>query len=170
MTGVAAAKTLPQPVARGTASHRMEERAQHREEPKERPAVRDDAEGHLVYRNGDVLDNRYEVTKTIGQGTFGKVVACRDRIRGKKVAVKIIKNIEKYRVAAKIEIRVLRHIRDVAESGADLCVKLLDWFDYYGHICLTFDLLGLSVFDFLKENGYHPYPLDHVRKNFLPTH
>lgn len=117
-----------------------------------------------MYRNGDVLDNRYEVTKTIGQGTFGKVVACRDRIRGKKVAVKIIKNIEKYRVAAKIEIRVLRHIRDGAESGADLCVKLLDWFDYYGHICLTFDLLGLSVFDFLKENGYHPYPLDHVRK------
>ena len=36
----------------------MEERTHHREEPKERPAVRDDAEGHLVYRNGDVLDNR----------------------------------------------------------------------------------------------------------------
>ena len=58
MTGVAAGKTLPQPVPRGTASHRMEERTHHREEPKERPVVRDDAEGHLVYRNGDVLDNR----------------------------------------------------------------------------------------------------------------
>lgn len=39
-----------------------------------------------------------------------------------------------------------------------LCVKLLDWFDYYGHICLTFDLLGLSVFDFLvseRQPGTH---------------
>lgn len=30
-----------------------------------------------------------------------------------------------------------------------LCVQMLNWFDYHGHICLTFDLLGLSVFDFL---------------------
>ena len=30
-----------------------------------------------------------------------------------------------------------------------------EWFDYYGHICLTFDTLGLSVFDFLvrRERG-----------------
>ena len=78
--------------------------------------------------------------------------------------MKIIKNVEKYRVAAKIEIRVLRHIRDVVDPGSELCVRLLDWFDYHGHICLTFDLLGLSVFDFLKDNGYHPYPLDQVRR------
>ena len=43
-------------------------------------------------------------------------------------------------------------------SPLSLCVKLLDWFDYYGHICLTFDLLGLSVFDFLvseRQPGTH---------------
>lgn len=40
---------------------------------------------------------------------------------------------------------------------------MLDWFDYNGHICLTFDMLGLSVFDFLRDNQYHPYPLFQVR-------
>lgn len=30
-----------------------------------------------------------------------------------------------------------------------LCVQMLDWFDYHGHMCLAFDMLGLSVFDFL---------------------
>ena len=44
-----------------------------------------------------------------------------------------------------------------------VCVQMLDWFDYSGHICLTFDMLGLSVFDFLKDNQYHPYPLFQVR-------
>ena len=44
-----------------------------------------------------------------------------------------------------------------------ICVQMLDWFDYSGHICLTFDMLGLSVFDFLKDNQYHPYPLFQVR-------
>ena len=29
---------------------------------------------------------------------------------------------------------------------------MLNWFDYHGHICLTFDLLGLSVFDFLVSH------------------
>ena len=26
---------------------------------------------------------------------------------------------------------------------------MLNWFNYFGHMCLTFELLGLSVFDFL---------------------
>lgn len=44
-----------------------------------------------------------------------------------------------------------------------LCVKILDWFDYHGHTCIAFEILGLSVFDFLKDNNYEPYPMDHVR-------
>jgi len=30
-------------------------------------------------------------------------------------------------------------------------------------MCIAFDMLGLSVFDFLKENNYIPYPVDQVR-------
>ena len=44
-----------------------------------------------------------------------------------------------------------------------LCVTLLDSFDYHGHMCIAFDMLGLSVFDFLKDNNYIPYPIDQVR-------
>ena len=62
---------------------------------------------------------------------------------------------------------------------------MLDWFDYHGHMCIAFDLLGLSVFDFLvselgwhfnketghltnvhclqKDNNYVPYPIDQTR-------
>ena len=34
-------------------------------------------------------------------------------------------------------------------SVCSLCVRMLDWFNYHGHICISFDILGLSVFDFL---------------------
>jgi hypothetical protein len=125
--------------------------------------VRDDPEGHLIYTRGDRLETRYEILRTLGEGTFGKVTCCLDRLTGKQVAVKIIKNVPKYRAAAKIEIRVLEQIRDMQLDGQDICVQMLDWFDYSGHICLTFDMLGLSVFDFLKDNQYHPYPLFQVR-------
>ncbi len=39
---------------------------------------------------------------------------------------------------------------------------MLDWFDYHGHTCLAFEMLGSSVFDFLKDNNYEPYPIDQV--------
>lgn len=35
-----------------------------------------------------------------------------------------------------------------------LCVRMLDWFDYHGHMCIAFEMLGLSVFDFLVSTCY----------------
>lgn len=40
---------------------------------------------------------------------------------------------------------------------------MLDWFDFNGHICIAFELLGLSTYDFLKENNFQPFPIDHIR-------
>ena len=40
---------------------------------------------------------------------------------------------------------------------------MLDWCDYYGHVCISFEVLGLSLFDFLKQNNYYPYPIEQVR-------
>lgn len=126
--------------------------------------IRDDEEGHLIYVSGDVLQARYKITKTLGEGTFGKVVEVKDLLdERRKIALKIIKNVDKYREAAKLEINVLKKIKEKDPDGKYLCVQMLDWFDYHGHMCIAFDLLGLSVFDFLKENCYIPYSIDQVR-------
>ena len=53
----------------------------------------------------------------MGQGTFGKVVECTDKKYSTRVAVKIIKAIQKYRDAAKIEIRVLEELGDRDRMG-----------------------------------------------------
>jgi len=127
------------------------------------PSVEDDEEGHLIYRNGDVLQSRYRVMSTLGEGTFGKVVKVKDLDKDEMIALKIIKNVEKYREAAKLEINVLEKLNEKDPQGKNLCVQMLDWFDYHGHICIAFEMLGLSVFDFLKENNYQAYPLEQVR-------
>lgn len=41
---------------------------------------------------------------------------------------------------------------------------MLEWFEHHGHICIVFELLGLSTYDFIKENGFLPFRLDHIRK------
>ena len=129
---------------------------------KKRP-VADDTDGHLAYLPGDVLADRYEIVSTLGEGTFGKVAKVRDLNNGSVVALKVIKNIHKYREAAKLEINVLRKLNAKDPHGVHLCVKMYDSFNYFGHMCLTFEVLGESVFDFLKSNQYVPYPLSQVR-------
>uniref|UniRef100_A0A3Q2Y438 dual-specificity kinase n=1 Tax=Hippocampus comes TaxID=109280 RepID=A0A3Q2Y438_HIPCM len=123
-------------------------------------ADRDTENGHLAYKKGDVLEDRYEILDTLGEGTFGKVVQCLDHKRsGRQIALKIIKNIEKYREAAKLEINVLEKITRRPQS---VC-SMLDWFTYYGHICISFELLSVSTFDFQKGNNFLPYPIHHIR-------
>ncbi|XP_069041592.1 dual specificity protein kinase CLK2 isoform X1 [Lepisosteus oculatus] len=127
-------------------------------------SIRDDEEGHLMYRSGDVLQERYEIVNTLGEGTFGRVVQCIDHRRGgARVALKIIKNVEKYKEAARLEINVLERINEKDPDNKHLCVQMYDWFDYHGHMCISFELLALSTFDFLKENNYLPYSITQVR-------
>jgi hypothetical protein len=131
--------------------------------PVRRRPLTDNSDGHLAYLPGDWVGERYEIITTLGEGTFGKVVKVKDHETEDSVAMKIIKNIHKYREAAKLEVNVLRKLNAKDPSGKHLCVRMFDSFNYFGHMCLTFEILGESVFDFLKSNGYVGYPLDQVR-------
>ncbi|XP_030637519.1 dual specificity protein kinase CLK4b isoform X2 [Chanos chanos] len=124
----------------------------------------DDEDGHLVYHNGYMLRARYEIVSTLGEGAFGKVVECVDHFReGTRVALKIVKNEERYREAAMSEVDVLKEVNSLDSEERFACVRMLDWFDHHGHICIVFELLGLSTYDFLKENGFMPFSVDQIR-------
>uniref|UniRef100_A0A673LQF7 dual-specificity kinase n=1 Tax=Sinocyclocheilus rhinocerous TaxID=307959 RepID=A0A673LQF7_9TELE len=101
---------------------------------------------------------------TLGEGAFGKVVECIDHEKGgARIALKIIKNIEHYRDAAVSEVEVLEQINSLDCDRRYACVRMYDWFDHHGHICIAFELLGLSTYDFLKENSFQPFSMNHIR-------
>lgn len=104
-----------------------------------------------------------QVTKLLGQGTFGKVVQARDRKRSKLVAIKIIRSVQKYRDASRIELRVLSTLKANDAENRNRCIHYRDCFDYRGHICIVMDLLGQSVFDFLKGNAFVPFPNSQIQ-------
>lgn len=99
----------------------------------------------------------------MGQGTFGKVVEAIDRRKGSKVAVKIIRAVPKYRDASRIELRVLSTLAQNDRHNRNKCIHLRDCFDFRDHICIVTDLLGQSVFDFLKSNQFVPFPSSHIQ-------
>lgn len=51
----------------------------------------------------------------------------------------------------------------VADLVRSKCIHLLDTFDWRNHICLVTPLYGQSVFDFLKENKFQPFPEKHIQ-------
>ncbi|XP_056140931.1 dual specificity protein kinase CLK4-like [Lampris incognitus] len=129
-----------------------------------RKSCEDDEEGHLVYHTGLILKERYEVVCTLGEGAFGKVVECIDRDKNiDHVAVKIMKNLKRYREVAMSEIRVLEEINSLDDENIFACVRMLDWFDHHGHICIVFELLGFSIFDFMRENSFLPFSVEQIR-------
>eukprot|EP00252_Welwitschia_mirabilis_P008503 TRINITY_DN2039_c0_g1_i1.p1 TRINITY_DN2039_c0_g1~~TRINITY_DN2039_c0_g1_i1.p1 ORF type:complete len:400 (+),score=43.34 TRINITY_DN2039_c0_g1_i1:406-1605(+) len=122
----------------------------------------DDKDGHYVFALGENLTPRYKILNKMGEGTFGQVLECWDRQARDFVAIKIVRSLERYRDAAMAEIDVLREVSKYDRNGTR-CVRMRNWFDYRNHICIVSEKLGPSVFDFLRKNKYHPFPIDIVR-------
>ncbi|OLN83331.1 Dual specificity protein kinase lkh1 [Colletotrichum chlorophyti] len=123
----------------------------------------DDDDGHYIVVPDADLTEKYQMVRLLGQGTFGKVVQARDRSRNKAVAIKIIRSVQKYRDASRIELRVLATLKANDAENRNRCIHLRDCFDYRGHICIVMDLLGQSVFDFLKSNSFVPFPNSQIQ-------
>ncbi|KAL4440678.1 hypothetical protein ABPG77_000387 [Micractinium sp. CCAP 211/92] len=123
------------------------------------PLRDDDCNGHYQFEIGENLAPRFKIMRKFGEGTFGQVLECWDRKRKDYVAVKIIRNIQKYRDAAMIELEALNTLAANDPAQECHCVQLLEWFDYRGHVCMVFERLGPSLYDFLRRNGYKPFPL-----------
>ncbi|KAJ2922868.1 hypothetical protein H1R20_g14265, partial [Candolleomyces eurysporus] len=123
----------------------------------------DDKEGHYIIVPDDMIYRRYRTVRLLGQGTFGKVVEAVDTQTNTRVAIKIIRAIPKYRDASKIEVRVLQKLKERDPLNRNKCIHLLHWFDHRNHICLVSELLGMCVYDFLKENDFAPFPRHHIQ-------
>lgn len=123
--------------------------------------IRSDKNGHIVFKKDRI--GKYQIGATLGKGGFGRVIHVRDIQTDRHIALKIIRNDAKYRQTAQNEIINLTVIGCRDPNNISFCIKILDWFDFDGHICIAFDALGLSIFDFLERNDFRPFQLEDVR-------
>lgn len=123
----------------------------------------DDRHGHLICRPGATINDRYRIVKKLGKGYFGRVIQVIDTKTDKTMALKVIRNKSRSRKAAQMEIMTLRYISRRDPSNTSLCVKMFNSFEYKGHLCITFEVLGIDIYHFLKKNEYCPLPFSNVR-------
>lgn len=153
----------------GAATSRDRRRGSVKHVPDNAPNIyfKTDKDGHYIYQENDIFgsNGQFIVRELLGQGTFGKVLKCIDTAspNNKYVAVKVIKAVDRYREAAKTELRVLSTILEHDPTGQFQCLLLRDCFDYKNHICLVTDLYGRSVYDFMCSNGIARFPGSHIQ-------
>lgn len=133
----------------------------------------DTPEGYLRVKIGDLISSRYYVQRILGQGTFGTVLGCKDTGDpfARPLAIKIIRNIPKYRRAARTEIKILEclhHPVDVMNNHtvhpSEYCIKMKFWFEYCHHLCMVFPLHKMDIYRYLGKNNFNGFPLKDVQE------
>ncbi|KAG0474245.1 hypothetical protein HPP92_013931 [Vanilla planifolia] len=108
---------------------------------------------------------RYVVKDLLGQGTFGQVAKCWVSETDSYVAVKIIKNQPAYYQQALVEVSILTMLgRKFNNDEHQHIVRMLDYFVYQHHLCISFELLGANLYELIKLNKFRGFPLNIVRQ------
>ncbi|KAJ8260418.1 hypothetical protein GJAV_G00181870 [Gymnothorax javanicus] len=124
----------------------------------------DDEQGSYIHVPHDHIGYRYEFLKVIGKGSFGQVAKVYDHKMQQHVALKIVRNEKRFHRQAAEEIRILEHLRKIDKAGAMNVVHMLEHFTFRGHICMTFELLSLNLYELIKRSKFQGFSLPLVRK------
>ena len=79
------------------------------------------------------------------------------------MAIKIVRNVKRYYESAIIEADIIKDVNRRGRRGRTHCSILYDTFSFHGHYCMVLESLGPSLYDFLKGQKYHPFPIYCVR-------
>ncbi|GLB35192.1 putative protein tyrosine kinase [Lyophyllum shimeji] len=124
----------------------------------------DDERGDYLIVNRDHLAYRYEIIDTLGKGSFGQVLQCRDHCTGESVAVKIIRNKKRFHHQALVEIKILDSLRKWDADGKHHVLKMIEHFYFRNHLCIATELLSINLYELIKANGFVGFTTALIRR------
>ncbi|TGZ62543.1 hypothetical protein CRM22_007387 [Opisthorchis felineus] len=124
----------------------------------------DDEQGSYLNTAHDHVAYRYEVLKILGKGSFGQVVKAYDHKTGTYVALKMVRNEKRFTHQAAEEIRILELLKQQDKDNTRNVVHMLENFTFRNHVCMTFELLSMNLYELIKRSKFQGFPLQLVRK------
>ena len=121
----------------------------------------DDNDANYKVLIGDHLAYRYEILAILGKGSFGIVCKCLDHKRSETVAIKILKNKDKFHKQGNVEIQLLNTL---SSQGSSPIINISGSFVFRYHTCIVFPLLHISLFEFMKRNSFRPFAMPVIKK------
>ena len=124
----------------------------------------DDDRGDYIVKVGDHIAFRFEIVDFLGKGSFGQAIKWYDHKRKTYIALKIIRNKKKFQYQASVEVKILRHLRENDPSDENNIIRLKDSFIFRKHIWITFELLSINLYEFIKSNEFQGVSLGLIRR------
>ncbi|XP_043824239.1 dual specificity tyrosine-phosphorylation-regulated kinase 4 [Dromiciops gliroides] len=124
----------------------------------------DDEHGSYIKVLHDHIAYRYEVLEMIGKGSFGQVAKCLDHKNNELVALKIIRNKKRFHHQALVELKILEALRRKDKDNTYNVVHMKDFFYFRNHLCITFELLGINLYELMKNNSFQGFSLSVIRR------
>ena len=101
---------------------------------------------------GDQIAFRYEILGFIGKGSFGSVYKVFDHKKKVEAAIKVINKSKTSVKYAQIEAKILKYLK----GKSKYIVGITNSFVFRGKFCITFELLGPSLYELMVSNDRLP--------------
>merc|ERR1719281_1645031 len=124
----------------------------------------DDERGDYQVVLNDHILYRYEVMNPLGKGSFGQVVRAYCFKSSAYNALKIIRNKKRFHHQALVEVKILEHLRERDVENTSNVVHMADYFYFRNHLCITFELLSINLYEFIKNNNFRGVSLGLIRR------
>ncbi|KAM7353787.1 dual-specificity tyrosine phosphorylation-regulated kinase 2 [Cochliomyia hominivorax] len=124
----------------------------------------DDENGNYKIIEHDHIGFRYEILEIIGKGSFGQVIRALDHKTNTHVAIKIIRNKKRFLNQAVVELNILDELREKDADGSHNVIHMLDYMYFRKHLCITFELMSLNLYELIKKNNYNGFSMSLIRR------
>ena len=124
----------------------------------------DDDNGDYQVTVRDHVGYRYEVQGLLGKGSFGQVMKCLDHKTNQVKAVKVIRNKKRFHHQALIEVKILEHLRHKDPDDEVNVVRTFEYFYFRNHLCISFELLSINLYEFIRSNNFQGLSLSLIRR------
>ncbi|XP_056138345.1 dual specificity tyrosine-phosphorylation-regulated kinase 4-like [Lampris incognitus] len=122
----------------------------------------DDSQTYYLQVLHDHIAYRFEVLDVLGQGIYGQVLKCWDHKEEEFVAIKLLRSKNCFYQYGKKEVKILEVLRKTDKMNVYNVVHMKDNFCFRKHLCITFELLGITLEE--KKRANKRLSMSEVRK------
>lgn len=107
-------------------------------------------QNRLILYPGDGIKYRYEIIEKLGNGAFADVYKCVDHKYNLDIALKVVKNLERFQKQALKEVKIYDKIRS-SNINCENIIKIYKCFIFRDDIFLSFEYYGINLYSYYKK-------------------